>query len=320
MHALDLSNGRVNMAFVGRREEIWHGLGQNLKVGAPIEEWKEAAGMDWIVESTPVMFNCGGDEPCLFPSKNVFYRSDTKEPLSIMSDAFKIVQPGEVLEFFRDLTESHGMTLSTAGCLFNGARFWALAELGKTAEILGGDPIDGHLLFVTSVDGSFATTVKVVSTRVVCNNTMNVAMREGGQVIRKTHRSTFNAEEVKLDLGLVDSSWDVFCTKLNKLANHEMSDREVADFFRDTSFDPKKDMEDQPTANWNKFFALNALYAEGAGADNGHGTAYGVLNAVTNYYTHGTGRKVKQDRKFLNGYIENDKMKATAMEDLLELC
>src|SRR6202044_3294118 len=103
-------------------------------------------------------------------------------------DNFKIVQPGAVLEFFRDLTAAAGFTLETAGTLFGGKRFWALAAIGETASIA--DPADkmkGYLLLSTACDGSMATEARYTTVRVVCNNTLSSA-RSAGAKVRVTHR------------------------------------------------------------------------------------------------------------------------------------
>src|SRR3546814_8839889 len=66
-----------------------------------------------------------------FPEQKVLYRSDTKAPLAVVSKRFQVVQPGEILEFYRDLTEVGGFELETAGVLREGRKFWALARTGQ---------------------------------------------------------------------------------------------------------------------------------------------------------------------------------------------
>ena len=115
------ANGFVEMAYVGQTP--WHGLGQSLTEGASIEEWKKQAGMDWSINQAKVQFQSAKGALSAFDGNQVLFRSDTKQPLSIVSDDYKIVQPGEVLEFFKDLVGNAGMVLETAGVLFGGRRF-----------------------------------------------------------------------------------------------------------------------------------------------------------------------------------------------------
>lgn len=323
-HELSIKeNGKAEMAYTG--PVPWHGLGQELTPGSTIEEWQTQAGMNWSVKDSSVTFNAidtnGIPAVKMVTGKKCLYRSDTLKSLSIVGEDFNVVQPAEVLEFFRDLVSQHGMVLSTAGCLFGGNRFWALAETGREFEITKGDSVKGHLMFVTSVDGTLSNTAKFVSTRVVCNNTLSIAMKESGRVmVRKTHRGVWDPTQVKLDLGLLDSSWDAFMLDLRRLSDRKMNDDEVGLFFKKTFYDPKKDEADQPLGAKKRVNTLLDLYTSGAGAEFAYGTAFGALNAVTNLFTHGTSRQRVPERKFWGAYFDNDGIKNGAMESLLALC
>lgn len=334
-HNISFNNGKAEFAFVDSRNAIWHGLGQELTRGAPIEVWTKEAGMDWEAKESPVMYqiksNTAGletGEPFIlgqypYPKKKALYRSDNLKPLSIVGEDFNVVQPAEVLEFFSDLTRDHGMVLSTAGCLFDGQRFWALAETGREGEVINGDLIKAHLLFMTAVDGSMSSTAKFVSTRVVCNNTLTVALAENAKnVVRKTHKTVWDSTEAKINLGLIDSSWNSFMDNLRALSERKMDDKEVELFFRKTLFDPKKEDTDQGWGVNRRIHALVDLYHQGQGAEFSYGTAYGALNAITDLYTHGiaSGRQKKADWAFQNAYYDSDKIKQQAMNDLLALC
>ena len=314
-------NGKVSFAFTGPREAVWHGLGQELTTGADLETWKIEAGMDWTAQDTQVLFQTvSPGEIHRFSDRRVIYRSDNFEPLSIMSDDYKIVQPGEVIEFFRDLTEHHGMKLSSAGCLFKGTRFWALAETGNEFQPISGDKYTGHLLLVTSLDGSIANTAKFVSTRVVCQNTLTVALSENSSpIVKQTHRKIWNPTQAKIDLGLLNSNWESFKGKLKTLFDYRMTDEEVNMFFKKTFFDPKKDDVSQTTGDKKTVNCLMSLYQAGAGAEYDYGTALGALNAITNFFTHGTGRVRNADRMFWKAYFD-DNVKLNTMDKLLELC
>lgn len=308
-------DNKAAFAFTGSRGAVWHGLGQELEKGAPIEVWREQAGMNWDVLESDVRYSDGK----VFPGKKALFRSDNQRPLSIVGMDFKVVQPNEVLEFFRDLTEQHGMILSTAGCLFGGQRFWALAETGREGQVTKGDTIKAHLLFMTGVDGTISSSAKFVSTRVVCNNTLTIAMNESTKhIVRKTHRSIWNSQDVKIDLGILDANWELFMTNLKMLSEKTMSDDQVKGFFEKTFFDPER--EEQGWGAERKVNTLMDLYYKGDGADYAYGTAYGALNAITNLYTHGTGSKKSKDRIFSSAYYDNDKIKNAAFNDLLEIC
>ena len=105
------------MAYAGATP--WHGLGNNLPQKQPIEVWQREAGMDWQILESPVHFKSDsiGHLGAIhsYPEQKVLYRSDTKAPLSVVSKRYHTVQPREVLEFYRDLTEVSGYELETAG-------------------------------------------------------------------------------------------------------------------------------------------------------------------------------------------------------------
>ena len=106
----------------------------------------------------------------------MLYRSDTKAPLSVVSQRYHTVQPRDVLEFYRDLTEVSGYELETAGVLKGGRKFWALARTGQGAALKDNDQVNGYLLLATSCDGTLATTATPTTIRVVCNNTLTIAL------------------------------------------------------------------------------------------------------------------------------------------------
>jgi phage/plasmid-like protein (TIGR03299 family) len=249
------------------------------------------------------------------------FRSDTKAALSIVGKDYHVVQPSQVLEFFRDLTELHGYKLSAAGSLFGGKRFWATAEIGKTFDAVKDDEIKGQLLLVTSCDNTSSTQAKFVSERVVCANTLTVALAENSKnLVRKTHASEWSAEAFKIDLGLVDDSWEKFSASIKKLTEIEVTDKFAQKYFEDKFFNEDLSVDDQSTQTYNKIQKLMGLYKSGAGAEYSYGTAYGILNAVTDAHTHGLRAKQDPNRRFWEGSFGTaDKIKSSCMEDMMVL-
>jgi phage/plasmid-like protein (TIGR03299 family) len=282
---LDMSTGRAAIAYVG--EKPWHGLGQELTRGAPIEVWQKQAGMCWDIMQTQVRYNKDNDEVGMFPNQTVLYRSDTKAPLSIVSGDYKIVQPREVVEFFRDLVSGFGMELETAGCLFGGTRFWALANTNNAADIIGNDRVKGMLLLTTSCDRSRATTAQFTTVRVVCNNTLSLALDNGADRVKVTHSKYFDPMNIKSQLGVMDSSFAKFRDQMSALANAKVTDKFVSDFYYELVSDPKKTAEDQTSGVGKTITDMMNRYRNGMGADMTKGTAWGALNGVTEYIDHG---------------------------------
>lgn len=279
------------MAYVGATP--WHGLGNQLSRHQPIDVWAEQAGMNWTIESSPVHFITSGTshlgELLEYPDHKVLYRSDTQAPLSVVGHRYQVVQPEEILAFYNDLTEVSGFELETAGVLKGGRKLWALAKTGQTSVLKGNDRTNGYLLLATACDGSMATTAQFTSIRVVCNNTLAVALhgaKPSATCVKVRHSSVFDAEKVKKALGVSVSSWSQFMDQMKTLSNRKVRIKEAEDYFREVFFDPSSP---NPDNNQRSMARALALYdGEGRGSDlaSSRGMAYGLLSAVTEFVDH----------------------------------
>lgn len=311
-------NGKAKMAFVG--ETPWHGLGQQLTQGAPIETWVREAGMDFDIESSAVLFDAGSG-PASVKGRKVLYRSDTQSPLGVVSDRYRIVQPIEVLEFFRDLTEDQGFHLETAGVMFDGAKYWALARTGDTASIMGKDRIDGYLLLATACDGSMQTTAQFTSVRVVCNNTLTAAIRGADRkdlaAIKVNHRSMFKPEEVKQQLG-VGAHWKSFTESCRELAETPVTDAQALQFIVDVLGKPEKELEAQAEKIKDVAVPLQLFKGKGRGSNlkSAKGTAWGLVNSITEYVDHFAGADIN-NRLRLAWHYDNAYSKNYAFQEAL---
>ncbi len=282
------ANGYTEMAFVG--ETPWHGLGQELDQNASIEQWRVAAGMDWDIKSAPARFIPEGTygEVHRVPKQNVLYRSDNNEPLSIVSDRYQVVQPAEVLEFFRDLVEQSGFRLHTAGTLFGGKRLWALAETGKFGEVAQGDGIGGFLLLSTSADKSLATIARFTSVRVVCNNTLSLSLQDSAHSVSFTHARKFDHELMKSKLGVAVSSFDAFMEMAKHLERQRITAAQADNFVKRILFTADQlsnpDLNLQKNRPYNKILAL--FNGEAKGAELVGDSKWALLNSVTEYFDH----------------------------------
>ena len=229
-----------SMAYVGATP--WHGLGNPLTPHRPIDVWINEAGMNWQIEAGDVLFNAGGSEELLiksFADNQVLFRSDTLAPLSVVSKRYQIVQPREVLEFYRDLVAVGGFELETAGVLKGGRKFWALARTGQENRLKGDDRIKGYLLLATSCDGTLATTAQFTSVRVVCNNTLQVAVAHPGGAVKVPHSTQFDPALVKQSLGIGLSAWDSFMGDVHRLAARPVNPIEAQRFLVEVLGDTK---------------------------------------------------------------------------------
>jgi phage/plasmid-like protein (TIGR03299 family) len=277
------------MAYVN--ETPWHGLGNQLSACQPIEVWAKQAGMDWQIRETPVCFSTGhaGGPGAIasFPENKVLFRSDTNEPLSVVSQRFKVVQPNEILEFYRDLTEVSGCELETAGVLKGGRKIWALARTGQSSTLKGKDVSNAYVLLATACDGTLATTAQFTSIRVVCNNTLAVALGAGSGAVKVRHSTSFDAQSVKRQLGISVSTWSSFMYQMKGLSERKVKTHEAMNYLsRVFSDESKADSSSASERTMAKVMALFDGRGRGAELASSKGTAFGLLNSVTEFVDH----------------------------------
>jgi phage/plasmid-like protein (TIGR03299 family) len=151
----------------------------------------------------------------------------------VVSQRFQEVQPMEILHFYRDLTEQSGFELETAGVLKGGKKFWALARTGQSSALKGKDVSNGYILLATACDGTLATTAQFTSIRVVCNNTLAIALRgqNNAGVVKVPHSTEFDAEKVKQQLGISVRAWDEHMYEMKQLSQRKVTQQEAAAYF-----------------------------------------------------------------------------------------
>ncbi|MGN2243408.1 DUF932 domain-containing protein [Frateuria sp. GZRR33] len=310
------------MAYAG--DVPWHGLGNRLAPQQSIDSWKRQAGMDWRIETSEVQYvsgsrQCGSDHT--FPGQRVLYRSDTKAPLAVVSKRFHVVQPGEILEFYRDLTTQSGFELETAGVLRGGRKFWALAKTGQSALLKKEDRVDGYLLLAKACDGTLATTAQFTSVRVVCNNTLSIALGDNQGAIKVPHRSHFDALAVKRQLGIATSSWDAFAARMRALVERPVDPDTVEGLLRRVLTYPAPEGK-AAVVNEQAVSAVRSLYeGDGRGAlmASSRGTAWGVLNSVTEFIDHHRRARSADHRRDAAWFGHGAQIKQRAWNEALSL-
>ena len=153
------------------REVPWHGLGTIVREAPSSEEAIRLAGLDWDVYPEEVYTKSGNKIPGAYAN----VRSNDGSALGIVGERYQIVQNSEAFNFTDELL-GEGVKYETAGSLKDGKVIWLLAQLPEAYKILG-DEVTPWVCFTNSFDGSGAIKVAMVSTRVVCNNTLNVALK-----------------------------------------------------------------------------------------------------------------------------------------------
>jgi phage/plasmid-like protein (TIGR03299 family) len=313
------------MAYVGNAP--WHGIGSALSPKQPLELWQREAGMNWQIQESPIHFmaDAVGHLGSIhsFPEQKVLYRSDTKAPLSVVSNRYQVVQPREVLEFYRDLTEVSGYELETAGILKGGRKFWALAKTGQETALKGNDQVHGYLLLATSCDGTLATTATPTTVRVVCNNTLTISLNGATRAIKVPHNTRFDSQAVKKQLGIAVSQWDEFMYRMRVLAERKVQWPEAMSFFMDVLCDTRAhDPMPNVLPNKRAMEKVQSLYegkGRGSEMESARGTAWGLLNAVTEYVDHARRARTPEYRMDSAWFGQGAAIKQKALNAALQL-
>ena len=244
----------------------------------------------------------------------------------------------EVLEFYRDLTEQAGFELETAGVLKGGRKFWALARTGKSTVLKGNDLVNGYVLLATSCDGSLATIAMPTTVRVVCNNTLSIAVNGAEQAVKVSHRSNFDADAVKLRLGIAVSQWDQFMYEMKVLSERKVNVKEANRYFETLLSSSQADsapvigskshlkllnaQSESVMPNERAYKKLQAMYGgQGRGAEltAAKDTAWGLLCAVTEFVDHERQARSTENRLDSAWFGNGGQMKQKALEQALQL-
>jgi phage/plasmid-like protein (TIGR03299 family) len=307
------------VAYVG--DTPWHGMGARMVPGMSRADWLTAAGLDYTIERAPVVYMTGANklrDARTMDDRFVLFRSDTGAALGVVSDRYHIAQPAAVIDFFDEVAHENNLQLETAGCLFGGTRYWALARGAEHFVVGDRDTVYRFVLLSTSADGSMATEGRHTSKRVVCENTLTAARRGSPAAFRVKHNRHFDAGEGRESLGLADFEH----VREIALRAADISLSQVDAMFRTLELVAPDWRElDKPKAEKVSRSApvrciMSNFLGGGRGAhlDGSRGTAWGWLNAVTEYVDH-DGRGHTPDGRLASAwYGKGDTMKNRAAE------
>lgn len=280
------------------REKPWHGLGTRVEEAPTSRAALILAGLDWQVEQHQIQTAEG-------ISLNGYLanvRSTDGKVLGVVTDKYKVVQNDEAFAF-TDALLGEGVTYETAGSLQEGKKVWMLARLPQR-YIISGDEITPYLVFSNTHDGSGAIKVAMTPVRVVCNNTLNLALDTARRSWSTVH--TGNLSEKMLDARRTLLYADNYMAELGKaferLNQVKITDRQVMEYidcmFPDTenmSFQQKKNVARMKEEMKMRYFDAPDLKGV---AKNG----YRFVNAVSDFATHAKPlRETKNYRENLFG-------------------
>jgi phage/plasmid-like protein (TIGR03299 family) len=211
------------------REAPWHGLGERVDEALNSSEALKLAGLDWKVIQRPVFT----DDDVEIAGYKANVRSRDGKVLGIVSDRYKVVQNNEAFQF-TDALIGNGVRYETAGSLQGGKRVWMLAHLPDTYKICG-DEVKSYILFSNSHDGSGAIRVAVTPIRVVCQNTLNLALSDAYRIWSTMHVGDMNQklDEARKTLLYAEQYMHKLTIEGERLSRISLTDKKVKEFIEE---------------------------------------------------------------------------------------
>lgn len=265
------------------REKPWHGLGTIVMEAPSSAEALRLAGLDWEVVQEPVCTGYG--EPVEGYRANV--RSTDRRVLGVVSDRYKVVQNVEAFRFTDELL-GKGVRYETAGSLQEGRKVWLLARLPRE-YIIAGERISPYLVFSNTHDGSGSVKVAVTPVRVVCNNTLNLALTTASRSFSMMHTGDIRGkiEEARDTLFLAEKYMDCLGVEFEQLRRQKVTDAQVREYV-----ERLLPMEKEPTPIQSKNTLrlrqdMMRRYYDAPDLKKVGNNAYRFINAVSDFATHG---------------------------------
>lgn len=278
-----------------KQEKPWHGLGTPVDGLATSAEAIQKAGLDWKAELKSIHTTDGVQ---VEQSKAVV-RDIDKSVLGVVGNRYRPLQNDEAFGFFDGVVGEEQAIYETAGSLRDGKQVWLLAKLNGVMHIKSTeDVIDKYVLLTNSHDGTSPVIVTPTPIRVVCNNTLTLALRGNHRSrfsVRHTENMNIRLEEGKKILGLTNEIYTQVNEIFNGMSDVAIKTKEMEDYFGNV-LGRDKDGELSTTKQnliWhNPEFEgsgiLSKLVEEGSGADmrGVRGTLWGAYNVMTEYFDH----------------------------------
>lgn len=282
-HNLEIDkNGKASFAST---EKAWHNLGIIVDKAMTSDEAIKLANLDYTVEIKPLFAEIEGVGKIEVPNKFATVRTDKNLALGVVGARYTTVQNKDAFKFFDEIVGGKHAMFETAGVLGIGERIFVSAKMPNVIRIAGTDDLtEVYVLLTSSHDGSGSIIAAVTPVRVVCQNTLNAALKN--TVSRVCIRHTSSAEgrlaEAHKLLGISHTYINDVNEMFNSLAKKSITDAQVKKLVEELF---KSEKEDSTRIN-NIREAVMASYFSGVGQNKIIGTAWGAYNGITHYLDH----------------------------------
>lgn len=264
------------------REKPWHGIGTIVQDAPSSKEAIQLAGLDWLISQKDVFTESGVQ----IPGYKANIRSTDQSVLGVVSDRYQIVQNEDAFAFTDGLL-GEGVTYETAGSLQGGRRTFILARLPERF-IIAGDEIMPYFVIMNSHDGSCSIKAAMTPVRVVCQNTLNLALKTAKRTWTAKHTSNImdRIDDAKTTLQFAEKYMSELGKGVDSLVHKKLTDRKVMEFLSEF-FPVTEDMS--AAQKKNNLILLNdmkARYFDAPDLQDTGRNGYRFINAVADFATH----------------------------------
>ncbi len=271
-------DGKASMAYTG--SVPWHGLGTKVDQAMTAAEAIAAAKMDWLVTKEELFLKSG----LRIEDKFATVRTDKNIPLGVVGRVYRPLQNREAFSFFDAVVGEKAAIYHTAGVFGKGERVWILAKLPGYIRVVGDDIINKFLLLTNSHDGTSPVLMKFCAERVVCANTLNVALREKGasSKIKHTLKMGGKVTEVKENLGIINNMYTLFAEAAQQMLKVSLTGDRFKQYAASLDLVPKDDKDTRKTKVYEK---VSELFENGRGANmpGVKGSLWAGFNSIIEY-------------------------------------
>lgn len=264
------------------RETPWHGLGTKVMEAPTAKEALNLSGLDWKVEQEKIYTENGN----VVTGFKANVRDTDKKVLGVVTDRYKVVQNEEAFAFTDELL-GEGVRYETAGSLQGGRKVWLLAHLPHE-YIIAGERISPYLVFSNTHDGSGAIRVAITPIRVVCNNTLNLALNTAKRSWSTIHTGDISSkmEEAKNTLFMANAYMDEIGKEFDNLRKKKLTDKQVMEYI-----ELLIPMDENGTSQQKKNIIrlqddMKMRYFDAPDLKDVGNNAYRFINAVSDFATH----------------------------------
>ncbi|WP_413671003.1 DUF932 domain-containing protein [Mucilaginibacter sp. Mucisp86] len=304
-HNLFYNEQTGKTSFFSVKQKAWHGLGQIVADYPTSAEAIRFAGLDYTVEKRPLFTNVlendlnNGEDlgKIAVPNFYATVRNDNNSVLGVVGKDYEAVQNADAFQFFDAIVGGgSGIQYETAGALGKGERVFITAKLPDYIKVGRADLIEQYLFLTTSHDGFGSISAAFTPIRIICNNTLNAALRNQTGVIKIRHTASAN-DRLKQAHTLMGIS-NTMATELEELFNHwtkvRITDKQVKKLIQ-VAMAPNKEvitnlelgLLDKLSSTYTNIVDNAFAYAMGNETqqmETTAGTLFGAYNAITGYY------------------------------------